>query len=114
MTSNRTPIWAIVCALGRIGDERAIRPLMRVIKKEEYEAESVLAALINIITASASRACTDDLRAVADLTGVHQSARKYISADGNVTTVRVPVDCSGVTQLAREELLRRGSKATAT
>jgi hypothetical protein len=100
---------AAAWALGKIGDARAVMPLVTVTLAHEYRKEMPIAisALERILEGAAADAAPKDLRAVARLKKMVKIV--YIGGDcGPGQETEMLVDCSHVNQLARQELIRRG------
>jgi HEAT repeat protein len=94
-------------ALVQIGDPRAIKPILT--RAHGTFARKAVIWLRSTLNRVAANATEEDLRAVASLTlfewGVTY-ADPHCGADNEWGNV--PIDCSQVKQLARQELIRRG------
>jgi hypothetical protein len=97
-------------ALGQIGDERAVKPILALATTDAECAETAIGVLQRILEHSASRLASEDLRAVAQLPqvdGWHYGVYECVDAKW-----KQQVDCSYVKQLARQELIGRGFPGT--
>lgn len=97
-------------ALGKIGDARAVQPLLSLTKDSEVAGEAAQAMQAILRNAVASVA-TETLLAVTDLAYVVHIHRETDGCGGHRRTGEAKLDCGQLRQLARQELIRRGTQA---
>lgn len=107
---DRDAQGAAIQALGQIGDTRAVGPLVMVLKDGGKQEE--VSALVTILGRTAKDITTDDLRAVNCLKDVVIIETRYNDCGFEMGKEPVTkVNYSYARQLARQELVRRGLEA---
>jgi HEAT repeat protein len=99
--------WA-ASALGQIGDQQAVIPLVTLATSDKEVAETAIRSLQLILERTAASVLPDDLRAAAGLAQVIGIGTHYPPPEYYLQNVEVEVDCSRVTDIAQQELIRRG------
>lgn len=103
----------VASLLGRMGDPRALAPLIARANSAASsfsEKQEALGALTLILRQSTSQVTREDLHTLATLKVVHEKIHHLPAMDNwaeDYVTEEQPLDCTKVQQLANQELLRR-------
>jgi len=107
-------VWTI----GQIGDERAIEPLIALLKRysDDFTMYAAIEALLNILQRNAAGISLENLRELARLQVFRHEEKEELIEHGDSarwisTPNKIPVDCSKIQQLAQQELISRGLEA---